>query len=97
MAQSDRQKLLLLLNECKTQADKDKKLSQLQQIEEIILRPQQQGQQSLFTGFLPSILEFHLDSAPQVRRFLAAFIEKAVKVDPNSLCTHCCFTIYFFL
>lgn len=79
--QSDRQKLLILLNECKTQADKDKKLSQLKSIEEIILHPQQQ----LLSGFLPSVLEFHLDSSPFIRRFLPPFIEKAIKRDPASM------------
>jgi hypothetical protein len=79
---SDRQRLILLLNESKLQTDKQKKLTQLAQIEEILIH--QPNNLSLLSAFLPNVLEFHLDNAPQVRKYLVGFIEQAVKADPRN-------------
>jgi len=82
---SERAKLIMLLNEGKLQLDKDKKLTTLAQIEEILLY-QNKGNE-LLTAFLPSILNFHVDTAPQVRKFIAGFIEKSCKRDLTGMYT----------
>ena len=82
---SARQSVIECINNASISTDSSKKIEFLTQVEEILINrfsvPTTTNNISLLQEFLPKILEFQLDTAPLVRKFLAGFLEKACKAD----------------
>ncbi|EDQ91928.1 uncharacterized protein MONBRDRAFT_31365 [Monosiga brevicollis MX1] len=66
-----------LLNNAQLESDKAERVLALQQIEELLLKKSPE----LLDNFFEEILNFQLDSAPDVRKQLVDFVERAALID----------------
>jgi hypothetical protein len=73
---ADRERVIRNLNEAKVISDADRKVTLLAQVEEILIR---RHPNTLLHDFIKHILEFHLESAPVVKKFMAGFVERVCK------------------